>query len=151
LLAEYSFPLEIKRALQRIVEIAEKKLDAELVILHGSYAKNTYILRESDVDVVIVSRKFQNVDVHKRFSMLSEAFKKVSSPVEAVGFTKEEFLDEIKKMNPFILDVMEYGIPLKSKGTLLMEEAKKIFESIKKKEGLEAIEEGWRIKRDKTF
>jgi predicted nucleotidyltransferase len=147
LLAEYSFPLEIKRALQRIVEIAEKKLDAELVILHGSYAKNTYILRESDVDVVIVSRKFQNVDVHKRFSMLSEAFKKVSSPVEAVGFTKEEFLDEIKKMNPFILDVMEYGIPL----TLLMEEAKKIFESIKKKEGLEAIEEGWRIKRDKTF
>ncbi|MEX2720448.1 MAG: nucleotidyltransferase domain-containing protein, partial [Candidatus Wukongarchaeota archaeon] len=67
MLAEYSFPLEIKRALQRIVEIAEKKLDAELVILHGSYAKNTYILRESDVDVVIVSRKFQNVDVHKRF------------------------------------------------------------------------------------
>ena len=130
----------MEHIIKKIIETV-KPLKPSLVILHGSYAKGNYVVNMSDIDIIVVSNAFKDVDFSRRFSVLLEAFKSLTLNVEAVGYTEEEFLDAIRMLNPFVLDAIEYGIPVLDSG--LHAEAKAILSDLKKSKGLRKIENGW--------
>ena len=116
-------------------------INPEAVILHGSYAKGTYIEELSDLDILIISENFRHLDMPKRFSLLANIFKGFKPHIEAIGYTRQEILEQMEKLNPLILDALEYGKPLH--GRELFEQLKSIFEQLKKQLNLKPIKHGW--------
>ncbi|KPV64032.1 MAG: Nucleotidyltransferase domain protein [Candidatus Bathyarchaeota archaeon BA2] len=82
------------------------------VILYGS----TSVGGEgawSDIDILVISEKFSGMKPHEKIGALLE-FK--AGRVEALGYTPEEFLSMVKKMNPLALDAAVRGLPLYGEG-----------------------------------
>lgn len=62
----------------------------ERVILYGSRAKerpNEY----SDIDVVVVSEDFAHMNLLERLEILGLAAARIMKPIQALGYTPEEF------------------------------------------------------------
>lgn len=135
-----------KGSLDRVLEVAVKRIAerfrVDLIILHGSYAKGTYIEDYSDVDLIVVSEDFKDIHPGIRISILAELLAGLEKPVEAIAYTKEELIREINQINPLILDALEYGKPILK--TELYEEALEEFNKLKKKHGLEPMGKGWK-------
>ncbi len=62
----------------------------ERVILYGSHAKGQ-AMEHSDVDVVVVSRDFAPLNLRERLELLGLAAARIMEPVQALGYTPEEF------------------------------------------------------------
>ena len=82
------------------IVIAEyrKKLEAlgikvKKIILYGSYASGTD-REDSDLDLVVVSDDFSDMDVWDRLCLLGRARKGIKRPMEILGLTEEEFDSE---------------------------------------------------------
>ena len=73
-----------KEALKQLGIVPEK------VIVYGSQAKggsNEY----SDIDVVVISRDFASMNLRERLEILGMAAARIMEPVQALGYTPEEF------------------------------------------------------------
>ncbi len=126
--------------LEEAVRRIRSRYRVELIILHGSYAKGTYVEGLSDVDLLVVSDDFEGVPMGERLSSLAELLAGMEVPVEAVGLTRREFLGGLRSFNPLVLDSLEYGVPLYDRG--LYREALQEFEGLKRR-GLRRIRDGW--------
>ena len=127
----------LREALKRIT----RSFRVDLVLLHGSYAKGTYIDEFSDVDLLIVSDDFEGMPIGERFSMLAELLSGMEKAVEAFAYTRREFLENMRNFNPLVLDALEYGVPLlKSK---FYDEALKEFKRLKEIYKLKPLKRGW--------
>ena len=62
----------------------------ERLILFGSWAKGTQ-QEGSDIDVVVISKDFENKDYWERIKILSNAIYQVFQPIEAVAMTPQEW------------------------------------------------------------
>ena len=63
---------------------------SDRVILYGSFSHGN--AREgSDIDVVIVSKDFEQKDFWQRVDVLAEAICDVRQPIEAIGMTPDEW------------------------------------------------------------
>jgi len=120
-----------------------KAYSPECIIVHGSIAKGNYILNESDVDVLIISEKFEGKPMEERFSELLEYGTGRKVFFEALAFTKKEALKRVETLNQLLLDALFFGKVIYDRGfyVALLKKFKKIAEKHK----LEKIEDGWKF------
>ena len=87
----------------------KKDVKVEKVILFGSYASGN-AKENSDIDLLLVGKKFRNKDFHSRFKGLWLKWK-LNFPVDFVCYTPEEF--EVRKMEPTIVkEALREGIEI---------------------------------------
>lgn len=91
-----------KNILPRII----KEYNPKEVIIFGSRVKGTSTLN-SDLDVIIVSKSFQDIPFIERMPLL---LKKFDFPrhIDYICYTPEEF-ERIKDASSLIIDALEYG------------------------------------------
>jgi hypothetical protein len=81
------------------------------IILYGSYALGR-AKEDSDIDLVVVSDDFKNMDLWERLCLLGRARIGIKRPMEILGLTEEEFVEE--QSGTFI------GDEVKSKGVVVV-------------------------------
>jgi len=84
-----------KRTVLNIVEqfknnIIKKGIHVDHIILYGSYANNTQ-RTDSDIDLVVISDSFKNMDYWQRIDILADTISDIFQPIEAIGMTNEEW------------------------------------------------------------
>ncbi|MCD5406064.1 MAG: nucleotidyltransferase domain-containing protein [Desulfotomaculum sp.] len=97
-----------KPGIERIIERYKKELkkcgiNAEKIMLYGSYAKGTP-REDSDIDLIIISEDFKDLNLRERLEVLGLTAGRVFEPIEALGYTAAEI--EIKKKESFLEDVV---------------------------------------------
>jgi len=102
-------PTMIKEALKEFLAKVKKVLGDPEVYLFGSYARGDW-LYESDLDLIVVSRRFKGLDLGKRYTLVRKLISSKVS-VELLLYTPEEF-ERVKKKSIVIQDAMEYWIKL---------------------------------------
>ena len=83
----YRIIIEYKRKLEGM-GIKVKK-----IILYGSHAVEK-TEEHSDIDLVVVSNDFKDIDLWERLCLLGRARIGIKKPMEILGFTEEEFDSE---------------------------------------------------------
>jgi len=131
----------LKKVLDKVLEKVASKFKIDLVLLHGSYAKGTYIEEFSDVDIIVVSDDFEGVPVGERLAILAELLAGMEKTVEATAYTKREFIKHMRDFNPLVLDALEYGIPVFK--TDFYQEVLKEFKRLKERYKLKPLKKGW--------
>lgn len=87
---------EIKEIIEKFKgKIAELGIRPKEIILFGSYADGT-ARDDSDIDLIVVSNDFKNMNVRERLELLGLAAGRVFEPIEALGYTEAE-IEEAKK------------------------------------------------------
>ena len=71
-------------------ELRKLGIRPERVILYGSRAKGKEG-EHSDIDVVVISRDFASMNLRERLEILGMAAARIMEPVQALGYTPEEF------------------------------------------------------------
>ncbi|VVB92369.1 Nucleotidyltransferase domain protein [uncultured archaeon] len=105
---------------EKVVSELKAKFQDKLcsIILYGSYAKG-YAQKYSDIDILIIlNKKFANwmerrdleIELRKR---LYRTVGQVSPKVASI----EELETSLETLNPLILNILNYGIPLYDDGT----------------------------------
>ncbi|MCL4491309.1 MAG: nucleotidyltransferase domain-containing protein [Nitrospirae bacterium] len=94
---------EIKIILNRYAaEIVKLGVTPQAILLYGSYARGN-AREDSDIDVIIVSEDFKNMNLRERLELLGLAAGRVFEPIEAIGYTPDElrgtFLEEALKVS----------------------------------------------------
>lgn len=92
---------------QRIIDaLIDKHL--QRVIVFGSYARGDYD-QYSDLDIIIVcDTQLPFVERFREFHQLFE----LPMAIELLVYTPQEFEKMVKRENPFITPVLEYGIDI---------------------------------------
>jgi predicted nucleotidyltransferase len=80
--------LEIISAFRRAIESEGIKINK--LVLFGSYATDRY-KEYSDIDVVVISKDFNDKNYWERIDILSSAIYQIFQPIEAVAMTPEEW------------------------------------------------------------
>jgi uncharacterized protein len=83
-----------KQEINRIIEKFKKELEKhnihpERIILYGSYAKGN-AREDSDIDLVVVSSDFENMNLRERLEILGLVAGYIFEPIEALGYTPQE-------------------------------------------------------------
>jgi len=79
---------EIISAFRNAIE--SRGIRADKIILFGSYATGQY-REDSDIDIVVISRDFENKSYWERIDILSDAIYALFEPIEATAFTPDEW------------------------------------------------------------
>ena len=93
---------EIISAFRNAIE--SKGIKVDKLILFGSYATGQY-REDSDIDIVVISRDFQNKSYWERIDILSDAIYALFEPIEATAFTPDEW----KNRESIIADFAQNG------------------------------------------
>jgi hypothetical protein len=133
-MGDFPYGTEIEIFCRRVV----KKLKPRAVILSGSIARGEHWVG-SDVDLVVISENLPT-NFLERLRVLSE-LNPTMAPIEALGYTPEEFLQMIERRHPTALYAAAGGKPLHDDGFLT--EVKEAFERVKMEFDLVRTEHGW--------
>ena len=134
---------ELLRGLLERVDRIRRKLKFQLIIVCGSVARGEYVENLSDIDLIIVDERFKEIDFWSRISSVIEYFD-IGVPVDVLCFTPEEFINQLRRLNFFVLDAIEFGIPL-PRASAIYSKARRVLEELKKKHGLKPTTKGWRF------
>ena len=93
---------EQERVIKSVQDWARSLPFKSTVILVGSYARGDFNLW-SDIDVVLIA-EFTEPPL--------ERLKKIDAPpgFEVIPLTPKEFIEQLKKRNPLVLEAIEHGI-----------------------------------------
>lgn len=97
---------QVKKWMGAFKKKIEKKYSPEKIILFGSRARKDHLL-ESDVDVVIVSKRFENVSWPRRLADVSELWDGLIS-LEPLCYTPKEF-ETKKKQIGIVMQAIKEG------------------------------------------
>jgi len=111
------------------------------IIVHGSVARGDHVLGRSDIDVLVISDRFEGMDVRDRFSELLPYGAGRTVFFEALGFTREEALRMLENLNLLMLDALHHGKVVYDRGFYGQLRAK--FERLVAERGLVKIRKGW--------
>ena len=98
----------VKEWIDRFLAVISDKYPAERVLLFGSRARGDHLI-DSDVDMIIVSEKFEGVNWLKRIRDISVEWEGLVL-LEAICYTPEEFeekRDEIGIVNEAVKEGIE--------------------------------------------
>ena len=70
--------------------LIDKGIAIDRIVLFGSHATGTQ-RPDSDIDLVVVSDTFRDMDYWQRLHLLAEAIGDVFQPIEATGLTVDEW------------------------------------------------------------
>ena len=82
-------------------ELEARGIKVKKILLYGSYARGK-ARKDSDIDLVVISDDFKNMDLFERHSLLGRARVNISHPMEILGYTEEEISRQ--KKGSFIYD-----------------------------------------------
>ncbi|RLE78672.1 MAG: DNA polymerase III subunit beta [Thermoprotei archaeon] len=104
-------PIEVKKALRAFLTRVGEVLGRDVEIyLFGSFARGDW-LKDSDLDLIVVSTKFRGLDLGKRYALVRNLLSfRVS--VEMLLYTPEEF-EEARKRSIVLKDAEEYWVKLR--------------------------------------
>jgi predicted nucleotidyltransferase len=74
--------------------ITKKGIHIDRILLYGSYANNTQ-RKDSDIDIVVISDSFKDMDYWHRIDILADVICDIFQPIEAVGMTNEEWNNKV--------------------------------------------------------
>ena len=84
--------------------LENENIHVQKMVLYGSWAKKSQ-REDSDIDVVVISKDFENKKYWERIDLLSNAIYDVFAPIEAVAFTPNEW----NKKESFICEYARDG------------------------------------------
>lgn len=96
------------KTINTFVSRVRKSLAPSHVILFGSYGTASFH-EYSDIDIVVVSDKFKDIDPYERFSKLHAMVSDLSPEIQAFGVTPDEW---DKAHAPTLLDAKNKGTDL---------------------------------------
>ncbi len=108
-----NIPGNVVNAIRRLVEkLEEKGIRVGRAYLFGSYARGDW-LKNSDIDLVIVSRSFEKIPFNKRLDIVNEIIweERIKPYIEVLPYTPKELEEKIKKKT-MLMDASKYWIPL---------------------------------------
>ena len=82
-------------------------IKVERTILFGSFAYGSS-RKDSDIDLIVVSDDFKNMNLRQRLEILGIAAVKIMQPIEAMGYTLKEIKDSSKPA--FLKHILKAGI-----------------------------------------
>jgi len=81
---------KIKNIIRRFKEeLIKLHINPQKIIVFGSYA-NGKPREDSDIDLLVISEDFNNLNLRERLEILGLAAGRVFEPIEALGYTPEE-------------------------------------------------------------
>jgi len=89
------------------VDKLSNKIKVDKVILFGSRARGE-ALNDSDVDLVIISDDFKDMDFIRRLEFLSLNWRYPHLAADCLGYTPQEY-EELSKRLGIIAEVKQYG------------------------------------------
>jgi len=95
--------------IDRFLAIIKEKYSPEKVLLFGSRARGDHLV-DSDVDMIIVSERFEGVNWLKRIRDVSVYWEGLV-PLEPICYTPAEF-EEKKKMIGIVREAVREGVEL---------------------------------------
>ena len=105
-----NIPNDIKKILKEFIAKAKQTLGEDVKIyLFGSYAKGTW-LRDSDLDLIVVSNRFNGLKIHERYVLVRNLLPPEIS-VDLLLYTPDEF-DIVRRRSIILQDALEYAIEL---------------------------------------
>ena len=75
--------------------LEEMGINVKKIILYGSHATGK-AREDSDIDLIVVSNEFKDMDIWERLCLLGRARIGIKRPMEIMGFTEEEPESETK-------------------------------------------------------
>lgn len=109
-LNKLKLPLKTEKILYEfILKVREEFDEKAIVYLIGSYARGDWLLN-SDLDLIIISEKFRNLSLGKRYALIRKLLPQDIS-VELLLYTPEEF-KKLKEKSMILQDVRKYWIKL---------------------------------------
>ncbi len=98
-------PNTVIEIIKKFIEEAEKdNIRISQAVLFGSYAKGTYH-EYSDIDLAVVSEDFEGISFYDN-KKLTKAMLRTCIDLETHTYLPDEF----KEDNPFVKEILEYGI-----------------------------------------
>lgn len=108
-LEDRGVPSFLAKPLGRLVE-ALRKLDPEAKLyLCGSYARGDW-LKDSDVDLIVISKLFSGLDIGVRFTLV----KRLMDPglsLDLLAYTPNEF-EEARRRSTILEDMLNYAVKM---------------------------------------
>jgi len=86
-----------------------KKIDVDRILFFGSMARGDN-KKESDIDLIIVSRDFEKMDYFERTKLVYRCWK-LDLPVDFICYSKSEF-NELKKRISIVSQAIKEGIEI---------------------------------------
>lgn len=81
---------KIKGIIKRFeAELMKLNIRPQKIIIFGSYASGRP-REDSDIDIVVISEDFKDLNLRERLEILGLAAGRVFEPIEALGYTPEE-------------------------------------------------------------
>ena len=80
---------QIQQPLNQFLQAVSKNVRVDQLIIFGSYLEGK-ARSDSDIDVVVVSENFRDIDPFDRSRMLDNAAGDINPEIQAWGFTAEE-------------------------------------------------------------
>lgn len=114
-------------------------VQALAVVVVGSRARGTN-MRDSDIDLVVVSDEFECLTLGERIERLLEPYRNLP-PLEPMGFTSQEVLHAD---GLYLWDALADGRPLQDAG--VWQEARQRFQQRLDERELERTPRGWRTR-----
>ncbi len=94
---------EVILCLKENEKLKKLGINAEKIILYGSYAKGNP-REESDIDLIVISKDFEKLNLRERLEILGLAAGRILEPIEALGYTKKEI--ESKGKESFVGEIL---------------------------------------------
>ncbi|MFQ6089641.1 MAG: nucleotidyltransferase domain-containing protein [Candidatus Methanofastidiosia archaeon] len=104
---------EIKESIGKFKESVRRKFFVDKVIIFGSAARGE-MKKDSDVDIIVVSKKYGRKDVFKITPKLYEEWhekQKINYPVDIILFNVKEF-NKLKKEVSIVSEALKEGIEI---------------------------------------
>jgi predicted nucleotidyltransferase len=92
-----------------INRLKENGISVDSVFFFGSRIRGDY-LEDSDIDLLVISPDFKNIDIFKRLILLNKLWD-YPIPAEITGYTKEE-IRRLRKFSQYVRDATTEGIKL---------------------------------------
>ncbi len=124
--------------IEAFAQAAVKNLGANSVVLYGSMARGDYN-EASDIDIVVIADALPR-DFLKRLELL-QGLNKSRQPIEALGYTREEFAQMLERRHVTALYAVADGKVLYDDG--LFAKMRRRFRQLSEEIGLERVENGW--------
>ncbi len=100
----------VQRIVEQYVHRLARNITVSKAILTGSRATGTF-LEDSDVDLIIVSDDFSKMLMPERLQYLQKQWKSRSIPLEAFGYTIDEFR-KLRHRSTYVNDAIRNGLVL---------------------------------------
>ncbi len=105
-----NIPENIREIIRDFVKKLKRKLGDDVkILLFGSYVKGTW-LKDSDLDIIIVSDRFKGLKLHERYVIVRELLPDDIS-VDLLLYTEEEF-ERLRRKSVILQDALEYAIDI---------------------------------------